>query len=97
VIKGLPPFEGTGEPATLLDIIIEEFKNTQSDPSKSLYEKIAVAVSGAMAIPYGKSLSIIEMEELFDTLFACASPNYSPKGKPVINILTLGEIDKRFQ
>ncbi len=97
VIKGLPPFEGTGEPATLLDIIIEEFKNTQSDPSKSLYEKIAVAVSGAMAIPYGKPLSIIEMEELFDTLFACASPNYSPKGKPVINILTLGEIDKRFQ
>jgi DNA mismatch repair protein MutL len=37
------------------------------------------------------------MEDLFDTLFACQSPNYSPKGKPVISILTLEEIDKRFK
>ncbi|MDX9810918.1 MAG: DNA mismatch repair endonuclease MutL [Bacteroidales bacterium] len=97
VLKGLPPYAEAGDPSSLLDIIIEEFKNTQTDPSLSLYGKIAVAVSGAMAVPYGKPLSLFEMEDLFDTLFACASPNYSPKGKPVINILTLGEIDKRFQ
>jgi DNA mismatch repair protein MutL len=38
-----------------------------------------------------------EMEDLFDTLFSCKAPNYSPKGKPVINILTLEEIDKRLR
>jgi DNA mismatch repair protein MutL len=38
-----------------------------------------------------------EMEDLFDTLFACQAPNYSPKGKPVISIITLEEIDKRFK
>jgi len=97
VIKGLPPFTEAGDPASLIDIILEEFKSTQSDPSRSLHEKIAVAVAGAMAIPYGKQLTLIEMEDLFDTLFACTSPNYSPKGKPVINILTLDDIDKRFQ
>jgi DNA mismatch repair protein MutL len=37
------------------------------------------------------------MEDLFDTLFACSGPNYSPKGKPVISILTMEEIDKRFK
>ena len=37
------------------------------------------------------------MENLFDTLFACQAPNYSPKGKPVISIITLEEIDKRFK
>jgi DNA mismatch repair protein MutL len=51
VIKGLPSFAESGDPATLIDIIMEEFKNTQSDPSKSHYEKIAVAVSGAMLFP----------------------------------------------
>ena len=51
----------------------------------------------ASAIPYGKSLSHMEMGDLFDSLFACAAPNYSPSGKPVINIITLEELDKRFK
>jgi DNA mismatch repair protein MutL len=54
-------------------------------------------MAGAAAIPYGKVLTQGEMEDLFDTLFACQSPNYSPKGKPVIIILTLEDIDKKFK
>ena len=60
-------------------------------------EKIAAGMACASAIQYGKVLSQGEMEDLFDTLFACQSPNYSPKGKPVISIITLEEIDKRFK
>jgi hypothetical protein len=37
------------------------------------------------------------MEDLFDTLFACHAPNYSPKGKAVISIIALDDIDKRFK
>jgi len=33
---------------------------------------------------------------MFDQLFACSMPNFSPAGKPVMNILTLDELDKRF-
>jgi len=51
----------------------------------------------ASAIPYGKSLLKNEMEDMFDALFACKAPNYSPNGNPVINILTLEEIDKRLR
>ena len=54
-------------------------------------EKIASAMAGASAIPYGKALLKMKWRTLFDTLFSCKSPNYSPKGKPVINILTLEE------
>jgi DNA mismatch repair protein MutL len=81
----------------LLDIIIEEYKNTQADPSKGAMEKIAAAMAGASAIPYGKALTQNEMEDLFDTLFACQAPNYSPGGKPVISIITLEDIDKKFK
>ena len=96
-INGRPSGIGSSDPAIMLEILLEEYKKTQSDPSTGAMEKIASAMAGASAIPYGKVLLKNEMEELFDTLFSCKSPNYSPKGKPVINILTLEEIDKRLR
>jgi DNA mismatch repair protein MutL len=81
----------------MLEILLESYKNSLSDPSTDEKEKVAAAMAGASAIPYGKRLSQDEMENLFDTLFACKSPNYSPGGKPVISIFALEEIDKRFK
>jgi DNA mismatch repair protein MutL len=78
----------------MIEILLEDYKKTQSDPLTGSKEKIAAAMACAEAIPYGKVLLKSEMEELFDKLFACKSPNYSPKGKPVISILTLDDIDK---
>jgi DNA mismatch repair protein MutL len=81
----------------MLEILIEEYKSTQADPSATAREKLASAMAGASAIPYGKTLVQSEMEDLFDALFACLAPNYSPKGKPVIIIITLEELDKKFK
>jgi DNA mismatch repair protein MutL len=58
---------------------------------------VVSAMARASAIPYGKVLSQSEMGDLFDSLFACSAPNYSPSGKQVINIITLEELDKRFK
>jgi DNA mismatch repair protein MutL len=96
-IKGRPSGSDSSDPIEMLEILLEDYKNTQADPSTGAKEKIAAAMSGASAIPYGKVLNQSEMEDLFDTLFACQAPNYSPKGKPVISIITLEEIDKRFK
>ena len=96
-ITGRPSGSGSSDPVEMLEILLEEYKKTQSDPSTGSKEKIAAAMAGAAAIPYGKVLLKSEMEDLFDNLFACKSPNYSPKGKSVINILTLDDIDKRFR
>jgi DNA mismatch repair protein MutL len=97
IITGFPSDAGAGQPAELIEILLEEYKSTQSDPSTGVREKVAAAMAGASAIPYGKTLMKNEMEDLFDALFACKSPNYSPKGRPVVNILTLEELDKRFR
>ncbi len=96
-IKGRPSGTEDSDPGELLEILIEDYKNSLSDPSTGAREKIASAMASAAAIPYGKSLSQDEMENLFDLLFACRAPNYSPKGRAVISILTLEEIDKRFK
>lgn len=96
-INGRPAGSESSDAVEMLQILIEEYKTTLTDPSTGAREKIASAMAGASSIPYGKTLNQNEMEDLFDSLFACSTPNYSPKGKPVVSILTLEEIDKRFK
>jgi DNA mismatch repair protein MutL len=96
-ILGRPSGTEDSDAREMLEILLESYKNSLSDPSTGEKEKVAAAMAGASAIPYGKRLSQDEMENLFDTLFACKSPNYSPGGKPVISIFALEEIDKRFK
>lgn len=96
-IYGRPSEIGNSDPLVMLEILLEEYKKTQSDPSKGEKEKVASAMAGAAAINYGRVLLKNEMEDLFDALFACNAPNYSPKGKSVISILTLDDIDKRLR
>ena len=96
-ITGRPSDSGSANPAEMLEILLEGYKRTKSDPATGVREKIAAAMAEAAAIPYGKALGKHEMEDIFDTLFACKAPNYSPKGNPVINILTLEEIDRRLR
>jgi DNA mismatch repair protein MutL len=83
-------------PEELLRNIIEEFKSKQVTPLETRSEKAAASMASASAIPYGKTLAQTEMENLFDTLFACTAPNYSPSGKAVISIITLEDLEKRF-
>jgi DNA mismatch repair protein MutL len=96
-INGRPANSGSSDPLEMLEILLQDYKNTKAEPSVSAKEKVAAGMASASAIPYGKILSLGEMEDLFDTLFACKSPNYSPRGKPVISIITLEDIDKRFK
>jgi DNA mismatch repair protein MutL len=96
-INGRPADSDSSDPLVMLEILLEDYKTTQADPATSAKEKVAAGMAGATAVQYGKVLGQGEMEDLFDTLFACQSPNYSPKGKPVISIITLEEIDKRFK
>jgi DNA mismatch repair protein MutL len=96
-VKGRPLGSFSSDPCEILEIMIEDYKCTQADPSTGAKEKIASAMAAASAIPYGKALNQQEMETLFDTVFACKSPNFSPKGKAVISIITIEEIDKKFK
>ena len=96
-IIGRPSDSVSSDPAEMMEILLEDFKTTKTDPAAGAKEKISAAMAAASAIPYGKPLTQGEMEDLFDTLFACSAPNYSPSGKPVISILGTDEIDKRFK
>ncbi len=96
-ITGRPSESISSDPVGMMEILLEDYKNSMTDPSAGAREKVAASMAAASAIQYGKILSQDEMEVLFDSLFACSAPNYSPRGKPVISILTIEDIDKRFK
>lgn len=95
-ITGQPALYDSNDPVQMIEILLENYKKTRENPSTGAKDKVASAMALASAIPYGRTLGHEEMGELFDSLFACRAPNYSPGGKPVINILTLEDIDKKF-
>ena len=96
-VNGHPADTEQGEIKEIIGAFIAGYTETMADPKLGEKEKLAASLAKASAIPYGKSLSQMEMEELFDRLFACQSPNYTPSGKPVMMITPIEEIDKKFK
>ncbi len=96
-INGYPADAKNDNPAEMLEILIQEYKSTQQSPDQENNERVAISLARATAIPYGRHLTGEEMQELFDTLFACSTPNYSPSGKAIVTIITLEELDKRMK
>ncbi|MCH7657545.1 MAG: DNA mismatch repair endonuclease MutL [Bacteroidetes bacterium] len=97
IVNGLPSYTGSDDPQEIIEIFLEDYKSTEKDIETGVKEKIARSMARASAIPYGKQLSIEEMRELIDSLFATKSPNYSPTGKTVIYLMPLEELEKRFK
>ena len=96
LVEGLPGEADKLNPRHAIERMLEEFKTTGNDPSVGRQENVARSLAVSAAIPYGKTLSPAEMENLVDRLFACAAPNYSPSGKTVVFILPLEEVEKWF-
>jgi len=93
IINGCPSDIPNPEPKELIEILIEDYKNTQGDIKVNAKEKIARSLAKASAINYGVYLSVEEMQELVDRLFACEEPNYSPSGKKVMSIISMDEFE----
>ena len=96
-INGYPAEARNDDPAEMLEILLQEYKSKDQDPAADRSERLATSLARASAIPYGRHLTNEEMQELFDTLFASTTPNYTPDGKQIVNILTLDEMDKRLK
>lgn len=97
IINGCPAFLYNPKPVQLLESFIQEIKSSDGQKKLSPKERLANALSGVAAIPYGKKLSNKEMNEIIDTLFACENPNYTPSGKKILEILPLENIESMLK
>jgi DNA mismatch repair protein MutL len=80
----------------IIEKLLEEYKNSPLDAKKRAKEQIAISLAKASALDYGTELKQEEVDHLIDQLFACATPNFSPEGKKVLNIIPIEDIEKGF-
>jgi len=95
VIEGVPSGMKISNPETILNEIIDEFKQNRSS-SLDIRDNVAKSYSCKMAIKKGEPLTLEAMNNLIDQLFATQSPYFCPHGRPVIINLSIEELDKRF-
>jgi DNA mismatch repair protein MutL len=97
VIGGYPADSHNENPREIIEIFLEKYKSTEGDIKISVREMIARSLASAGAVNYGETLSSEVMQDLVDNLFACESPGYSPSGKPVVVILGIDELERKFK
>lgn len=94
IINGTPGVLDTSTPVEIIESLLEEFKNSPVNLQEKAREKVAISLAQASAIPYGHALKPVEISELIDNLFACQTPNFSPKGKKILSIMPLEDFEK---
>lgn len=97
IISGVPGMLNDNNAKGILEGLIEEYKNSATDLKERAKERLASSLAIASSIEYGQQLSQEEASGLIDSLFACQTPNFSPTGKPVLEIIQMDEIEKRLK
>lgn len=96
-INSLPVNLKVTDPIRLIEDLLFCLKENQHLPEENASHRIALSMAKAAAIGYGRSLTSVEMQDLVDKLFACQSPNISPDGRAVVNIISIEELEKKFK
>ncbi len=97
LVSGCPADLKNSDIRDIIDLLIQEFHDPGSNPKESITERVTRSLVKSLSVNYGQVLSHEEMQRIVDELFACQSPNYSPDGKPVIYILSMDELEKKFR
>lgn len=98
VIEGIPVDLGSNQinETQLFEHLIEGFKNSQQELKLDRRDALARSMARNSSIKSGVVLGQEEMNMLIEQLFACKAPNFSISGKPVIQTMSLTELDKKF-
>ena len=95
-INGVPAgIEGL-HPVELVRNMVHTALEKGSDVKEEVQTQLALTLARAAAIVYGQVLSSEEMSALVDSLFACATPGYTPDGRTVLTTLKDEDLEKLF-
>jgi len=96
IVQALPEQLKIKNVRHFIDELIQDFKETGSNPGIGIAERLARSLAVSSAISYGYLLSQEEMQHFIDSLFATGNPSYSPSGKLVLTTLKTDDIEKFF-
>lgn len=92
-IDGTPGALSHLDAKDLVERVIESFQHRPVDLMDEIKAQLALVLAQSSAVTYGVPLKQEEMSSLFNQLFACNAPAFSPSGKRIIAIIELSEIE----
>ena len=96
-IQGVPAgIEGLA-PTALVEHILSDTIEKGDVSREEIHRTMALTMARSAAIVAGQILSVEEMTQLIDELFACDMPAYTPDGKKTFVVIDEDEILKRFR
>ncbi len=96
VVTGLPTDVSVGEARTLLEDVLDQYREMQDDEPVAPTVALAQSIAKRRALRRGTVLDPPRMRDVVDELFACATPFAAPDGRPTLIQLTLSDLDRRF-
>lgn len=96
VINGVPAEIVNQSEQEIFEGLIEQFKRNKTDLELGNQENLARSLAKRTSMKSGKILGEDEAGLLFDQLFACTQPNYTPEGQPTFVVLSLDKIASFF-
>ena len=96
VIQGTPADVNEGNEKVAIEKMLEQYKHFSNDLKFNKREKLLRSLALQQSIKAGTSLTDKEMKVLVEELFACATPNITPNGKPTYLEFKKDELDKMF-
>lgn len=95
-VNGMPAEAADEDPGHLLETLLEQLKRERGGLRNERHTVLARSMARSMAIRPGRTLSVTEMHDLIDRLFACEHPHHTPLGKPTLITYGLDELAERF-
>ncbi len=80
----------------LTKILNEEIDLDAENIRADIHEHIALTLAHTESVKNGTELSETEMNEIYKSLFLLENSSYTPDGKPIMTIVGIDEIERRF-
>lgn len=95
-ISGIPVAFSETEAKEMIEKTIYNLEVAEVTISEDKRHILALSYSKAKAIKYGEILNSNQMDDIFNKLFACENPTYTPSGKIIVHIMPIKDLDKNF-
>ena len=95
IVEGVPTDVAWGREREIITDVIDRMDRRIE--GAELFEKMAAAYSCKAAVKAGDPLTLEEMRNVVDRLFATENPYYCPHGRPTVVHMSSSELDRRFE
>lgn len=97
MVNGIPADSPEENEQQMLEGILEQFKQNESELHLDKAENLARAMAKRSAGRYGNhALTVLEMNTLVEQLFASSNPSYTPSGEVTMKIVSLSDMASLF-